>query len=70
MNIQLYSVGDLIRLPVGSSKRARLGLVTRVRRRPGAGQVKSYVLLMSGGNEYEMDVGSWDEAHSSLVQKM
>ena len=69
MNIR-YSVGDLIRLPGWSAGRGgHLGLVTRVRRYPGTGQVKSYVLLMSGGNEYEIDLGSWDEEHSSLVQK-
>ena len=70
MNIQLYSVGDLIRLPGWASRRGgHLGLVIQVRRSPGAGHVKSYILLMSGGNEYEIDVGSWDEAHSSLVQR-
>lgn len=65
-----YKVGDLIRLPSWARARPRLGLVTRVRRRPGAGWVKSYVLLMSGGNEYEIDLGSWDEEHSNLVQEM
>jgi hypothetical protein len=64
-----YKVGDLVQLnrpPAGSG----LYLVTRVRRRPGVGVPLGYVLLTSGGNEYEMDVGSWDEEHSSLVQKM
>jgi len=65
-----YKVGDLIRLPAWSAARPRLGLVTRVRRRPGAGRVESYVLLMSEGNEYEMDLGSWDEENSILVQEM
>ena len=65
-----YKVGDLVQLrPQFKKDGHRLGLVTRVRRYPGAGRVWCYVLLMSGGWEYEMEVFSWDEENSSLVQK-
>lgn len=64
-----YKVGDLVELPYFRGKQP-LGLVTRVRRYPGGGRVAGYVLLMSGGNEYEMDADSWDETESSLVQEM
>jgi len=64
-----YSVGDLVELPGVAYFPTELYLVTQVRRRPGNGLPICYVLLTPKGGEYEMDVGSWSERHSKLVQK-
>ena len=66
----MYKVGDLVELPgLGGWMPSGLYLVTQVRRRPGNGLPIGYVLLTPRGSEYEMDVGSWSERHSKLVQK-